>query len=245
MGKLDGRIAIITGAARGMGAAHARLFVKEGARVVLTDLRESEGMQVASELGGNAIFVTHDVASEASWAEVIKRTESDFGDATILVNNAGIGAAAFLQDTTEELYRKIIDVDQIGVFLGMRAVVPSMLRAGKGSIINVSSIAGIAAYPMATAYGAAKWAVTGMTKIAARELAPNGIRVNSIHPGVVDTPILDDETTKGSTDMGIAATPLGRMAQAEEVSTVALFLASDDSSFVTGSAMVVDGGATA
>jgi 3alpha(or 20beta)-hydroxysteroid dehydrogenase len=243
MGRVDGRVAIVTGAARGMGAAHARVLVHEGARVLLTDMLEEDGRRLADELGDHARFASHDVSSAADWERVIGTAEEEFGDVAILVNNAGVGFAAPIGATTESDYRRVIEVNQLGNFLGMKAVLESMTRAGGGSIINVSSVAGFVGEPYGIAYSASKFAVTGMTKVAAKELGPQGIRVNSVHPGVIDTPMISG--TPGAQEIihaATVATPLGRVGRPEDVSAVVLFLASDESSFVNGSAYVVDGG---
>ncbi|MFE3060278.1 glucose 1-dehydrogenase [Nocardia sp. NPDC059239] len=245
MGRVDGHIAIVTGAARGMGAAHARTLVREGAQVLLTDVLEDEGQRLADELGERARFSKHDITSLGDWERVVGTAEQEFGgNVDILVNNAGIGVAAPIETTTEADYRRVIDINQVGPFLGMKSVVESMTRAGGGSIINVSSIAGLVGEAYAIAYTASKFAVTGMTKVAAKELGPRGIRVNSVHPGVIATPMVNDlspdvEAVLAATT---AATPLGRVGKPEEVSAVVLFLASDESQFVNGAAYVVDGG---
>ncbi|MFE3188462.1 glucose 1-dehydrogenase [Nocardia sp. NPDC059240] len=245
MGRVDGHIAIITGAARGMGAAHARTLVREGAKVLLTDVLEDEGKRLADELGEHARFAKHDITSLADWERVVSTAEQEFGgNVDILVNNAGIGVAAPIEATSEAEYRRVVDINQVGPFLGMKAVVESMTRAGRGSIVNVSSIAGLVGEAYAIAYTASKFAVTGMTKVAAKELGPRGIRVNSVHPGVIATPMVNDlspdvEAVLAATT---AATPLGRVGKPEEVSAVVLFLASDESQFVNGAAYVVDGG---
>ena len=241
MDRLDGKIAIITGAARGQGAAEATLFVAEGAKVVLADVRDDLGRELASALGPSALYVHHDVSNEASWGELVRTTERSFGPVSVLVNNAGIANVKRLVDETVEGYQRTVAVNQLGVFLGMREVVPSMRRARGGSIVNISSTGGIRGYVNNTAYGATKWAVRGMTKTAALELAPDNIRVNTILPGLVDTPILgfaDAETMKA----WATETPMARAGQPIEIARAALFLASDESSFVTGADVVVDGG---
>ena len=247
MGRLTGKIAIISGAARGMGASHAKLFVNEGARVVLTDMREPEGKALADELGENAFFVQHDVTSGAAWDRVVKATEDKFGPANVLVNNAGIlGAMATTTDITEKEYMTVIAVNQHSVFLGMHAVIPSILRAGGGSIVNISSIAGLVAnygFP-SLAYVGSKFAVRGMTKAAAVEYGPQGIRVNSVHPGFIMTPMMIEATNEEGGD-ALSMIPLRRIAEPEEVSNLVLFLASDESSYISGAEHVVDAGMTA
>lgn len=247
MGRLDGKVAIITGSARGMGESHARRFVAEGAKVVMTDRSEAQGRAIADELGANALFVSHDVTNATQWADVVTATEKAFGPVTILVNNAGIlGPMAKTVDLTEADYLHVCAVNQHSVFLGMQAVLPSMLRAGRGSIVNISSIAGLVAnygFP-SLAYVASKFAVRGMTKATAIEYGPHNIRVNSVHPGFIMTPMMIEATDEGGGD-ALVQIPLGRIADPGEVTQVVLFLASDDSSYVTGAEHVVDAGMTA
>ncbi|MDD2126978.1 glucose 1-dehydrogenase [Pseudomonas monteilii] len=244
MGRLEGKVALITGAARGMGESHARCFVAEGAKVVLTDLSEQTGQALADELGSNAHFVRHDVTCATSWAEVVTVAEAAFGPITVLVNNAGIlGPIANTQELTESDYLKVCSVNQHSVFLGMRAVLPSMLKAGIGSIVNISSIAGMAAnygFPN-LAYVASKFAVRGMTKATAIEYGPENIRVNSVHPGFIQTPMMVEATDESGGD-ALALIPLGRIASPREVSNLVLFLASNESSYITGSEHLIDAG---
>lgn len=243
MARLEGKVAIVTGAAQGMGASHARVFIKEGARVVLTDLSEEKGQALASELGENALFVTQNVTSEADWAQVIKATEDAFGPVNILVNNAGITMSKSLLETSLDDYRRILEINQVSVFLGMKSVVPSMKKAGGGSIVNISSINGLVGG--AIGYTDSKFAVRGMTKAAALECAADGIRVNSVHPGVIETPMIMQGDTKSVVEEFAKHIPIGRVAKSEEVSSLVLYLASDESSYSTGSEFVVDGGLTA
>jgi 3alpha(or 20beta)-hydroxysteroid dehydrogenase len=245
VGKLDGKVAIVTGGARGQGGAEATLFRAEGAEVVLTDVLHEQGASLAKEIG--ATFIAHDVQSEEEWAEVVRQTTERHGRIDVLVNNAGIFHRAKLVDTDLATYRRIIDINQVGVFLGMRAVAPTMIEQGSGSIVNISSVAGLRAAPGGFAYGASKFAVTGMTKSAAMELARHGVRVNSIHPGMIDTDMMTD-VTGGSAerhDRFARSVPLRRAAEPSEVANLALFLATDDSSYCTGSEFIVDGGMTA
>ncbi len=246
MGKLDGRVAIITGAARGQGEREARLFAAEGAKVVVTDVLAEQGQRVAADIGGT--FVRHDVTSEADWASAVAAATSAYGTIDILINNAGIFRKGTLRNTTLEEYRLVIDVNQVGVFLGMQAVAPVMIEAKRGSIVNISSIAGMLGTPVSFAYGASKWAVRGMTKAAALDLGRFNIRVNSIHPGLIDTDMMT-EVTGGEEDrferMQRTVPLSGRMAKPEEIASVALFLASDDSSYATGAEFVIDGGVIA
>lgn len=243
MKRLEGKVAIITGAAQGMGAAHAKLFIENGAKVILTDLNEEKGNAFAAELGENALFVKQNVASEEDWATVIAKAEEAFGPVNVLVNNAGITMAKNMLDVTVEEYRRIVDINQVSVFLGMKTVAASMMKAGGGSIVNISSMNGIVGG--AIGYTDTKFAVRGMTKAAAINLAPMGIRVNSVHPGVIATPMVVQEDTKAAVDEFSKHIPLKRVAQPEEVSKMILFLASDESSYSTGSEFIIDGGLTA
>lgn len=243
MGRLDNKVAIITGAAQGMGAEHARLFIAEGAKVVMTDLNEEKGHALAAELGENAAFVKQNVASEADWATVVAAAEEKFGPVNVLVNNAGITMAKNMLDVTVEEYKRIVDINQVSVFIGMKTVAPSMVKAGGGSIVNISSMNGLVAG--AIGYTDTKFAVRGMTKSAAINLAPMGIRVNSVHPGVIATPMVVQEDTKAAVEAFAKHIPLKRVAEPKEVSNMVLFLASDDSSYSTGSEFIIDGGLTA
>ncbi|WP_309043555.1 glucose 1-dehydrogenase [Marinobacter sediminicola] len=243
MDRLKDKVAIVTGAAQGMGASHARVFIREGAKVVLTDLNEEKGLALAAELGENALFMKQNVTSESDWARAVSKTEEHFGPVDVLVNNAGITMAKSLLDTSLEDYRRILDINQVSVFLGMKAVVPSMKKAGGGSIVNVSSINGLVGG--AIGYTDSKFAVRGMTKAAALEVASSGIRVNSVHPGVIETPMIMQGDTKAAVEEFAKSIPLKRLAKSEEVSSLILFLASDESSYSTGSEFVVDGGITA
>lgn len=247
MGRLDGKVALITGGARGQGEQEARLFAAEGARVVITDVLDDDGKQAAADIGNAATFHHHDVTSEAEWTSVVEAVLAEHSRLDVLVNNAGIIAIAPLVMTTEEDYRRVIDVNQIGTFLGMKAVVPHMVERQQGSIINISSVAGLMGSPGMIAYGASKWAVRGMTKAVALEVASFGVRVNSIHPGIIDTPMLQEFTQFGEQVLtGVTERiPMGRIASAEDVARLALYLASDDSAYSTGSEFVVDGGMTA
>ena len=245
MGKLDGKVAIVTGGARGQGAAEAALFRAEGAEVVLTDVLAEAGQAHAEALGGT--FLPHDVRSEEEWDEVVRTTLERHGRIDVLVNNAGIFQRAKLLDTTLDDYRRVIDVNQVGVFLGMRAVAPAMVEQRSGSIVNISSVAGLVGSPASFAYGASKFAVRGMTKCGAVELARHGVRVNSIHPGLIETDMIDEVTggNRERHDRFTASVPLGRGAEADEVAALALYLASDESRYCTGSEFVIDGGITA
>lgn len=243
MGRLDGKVALISGGARGQGAAEGRLFRAEGAEVYLTDVLVDEGSEFAASIG--ATFVEHDVTDAAAWELISKQMLSDHGQIDILINNAGIFEIAGLLDTDRALWDRMIAINQTGVFLGMQAVAPHMIEQGNGSIINISSIAGLRGAGLAHAYSATKWAVRGMTRGAAQELASHGVRVNSIHPGIIDTPMAREFDRTGTTDRVVDAIPLGHMASADDVANMALFLASDESSYCTGSEFIVDGGYTA
>lgn len=247
MGALDGKVALITGAARGQGAAEARLFAERGAKVMMTDVLDEEGAQVAAEIGDSAAYMRLDVTSEQGWKDVVAATVEKFGKLNVLVNNAGIITPAVeVHETSLEDYRKVIEINQIGVFLGMRASVESMKKAGGGSIVNIASIDGLIGMYGASAYCASKFAVRGMTKVAALELGKYGIRVNSLHPGGVKTKILGDlGISEDQADGAFNSTPLGRIAKSEEMATLAAYLASDDASYSTGSEFVADGGLTA
>jgi 3alpha(or 20beta)-hydroxysteroid dehydrogenase len=248
MGRLDGKVALISGAARGMGRAEARLFAAEGAKVAVCDVRDAEGKAVAEAIGAAAIYQHLDVTSEDEWAEAVVATTSAFGKLDVLVNNAGIAEAAPLAEMTLDSYRRVTEVNQTGVFLGMRAVVEPMTAAGGGSILNISSIDGMIGMNHILSYVASKWAVRGMTKTAAIELAPRGIRVNSIHPGFIHTHLaVEDESHLADTHAVLDAhtarlAPMGRTGEPEEIANLALFLASDESSYSTGSEFVADGG---
>ena len=246
MGRLEGKTAIITGAARGMGAAHARGFVREGARVVLTDQRADLVGALAEELGQDAHAIRHDVADWSGWQGVAQEAISRFSCIDILVNNAGIlGPSAPLAELDEADYARVCAVNQHGIFLGMKAVIPSMMAARRGSIVNVSSISGIVAnygFPNA-AYVASKFAVRGLTKAAAVEYGQYNIRVNSVHPGFIYTPMMVEAAGEEGGD-ATSMIPLGRIGTDEEVTNLAIFLASDESSYITGAEHVIDAGMT-
>lgn len=247
MGKqrLEGKVALVTGGARGMGAAEAALFVEEGARVVISDVLDSVGEETARRIspdGSSCRFVHHDVTSESDWDSVLSSALGAFGQIDVLVNNAGIFERGSVVDTTLEAYRRTIDINQVGVFLGMKTVAPHMISRKTGSIVNISSVAGLAGTPGFLAYGASKWAVRGMTKGVAKELAPFGVRVNSIHPGIIDTPMLQTFDDVGVRETVRERIPVGYEAEPVHVARLALYLASDDSAYSTGSEFVVDGG---
>jgi 3alpha(or 20beta)-hydroxysteroid dehydrogenase len=244
-GRLDGKVALVTGAAGGIGAAIARRFVVEGAHVLMTDADGDGAARLATELGAAARV--HDVTSETAWEAVASWSVETHGHIDVLVNNAGVFLAAPLQDTTLEDFRRVQDVNQVGVFLGMRTIAPLMTARGSGSIINLSSIAGRMGSPYLTAYAASKWAVRGMTKCVAKELAAAGVRVNSLHPGQIDTDMhtRQRERTPELIDKLVAGIPMRRVGDPLEVADAAIFLAADESRYVTGTEVVVDGGASA
>ncbi|TCJ97514.1 glucose 1-dehydrogenase [Nocardia alba] len=237
MGRVEGKIALISGGSRGMGAEHARLLVSEGAKVVIGDILDDEGRALAESLGSAAVFVHLDVTEPDHWAAAVSRAVDEFGGLNVLVNNAGIVNGGAIGKFDLDKWRQIIDVNLTGTFLGIRASVAAMIATGGGgSIINVSSIEGLRGAPWAHGYVASKWAVRGLAKSTALELAPHNIRVNSIHPGLIRTPM-----TAGLPE-DLVTIPLGRPAESHEVSTFVLFLASDESSYATGSEFVMDGG---
>lgn len=244
MDRLDGKVALITGAARGQGAAAARRFVAEGAKVLIADILDDEAKALADELG--ALYQHLDVTSEADWTAAVDRAVDEFGSLTVLVNNAGILHFSELGKTKLADYERVIRVNQIGAFLGMRSVVGPMSRAGVGSIVNVSSVEGLAGMPFLVAYTASKFAIRGMTKVAALELGPKGIRVNSVHPGMIDTKMV---SAAGGAEIDTSwvskKVALGRVGQPSEIANLVVFLASDESSYSTGAEFVADGGATA
>ncbi|MEO9140597.1 MAG: glucose 1-dehydrogenase [Jatrophihabitans sp.] len=248
MGCLDGKTAIITGASRGQGAAAAQLFVTEGARVVIADVLDDIGQELADSLGEAAVYRHLDVANEDDWTSVVDEAEATLDGVDILVNNAGILRFAALTEMPLADYMNVVNINQVGTFLGMRAVAKAMVAAGRpGSIVNISSVEGLAGMPYLTAYTSTKFAIRGMTKVAALELGPNNIRVNSVHPGMIVTDMVKDAAGGHEVDLSPVAKriPLRRMGTSEDIAQVVLFLASDRSSYCTGSELAADGGATA
>ncbi len=247
--RLEGKVALISGGARGMGAAEARFFAREGARVAVGDLLEEEGARLESEIaeaGGDCIFIRLDVTSEESWANAVEVTVSRYGRLDVLVNNAGVYQKARVEDTTLEGWDRVMAINATGPFLGTKAAVPAMRDSGGGSIVNISSTAGLVGSLHSTAYTASKGAVRLLTKATAVQYAGDGIRANSVHPGPIDTDMLaavysDPEERR----LRVSRIPMGREGTVEEVAYGVLFLASDESSFMTGSELVIDGGATA
>ena len=245
MDRLSGKVAIITGAARGQGAAEARLFVAEGARVVIGDVLAAEGERLAKELGASAQFVRMDVSQEADW-EAALAAARELGPLTTLINNAAIQHYAPLTETTTADYLRVISVNQVGCFLGMRACAPLLAASGGGSIVNVASMDGTRGTNGMVAYVSSKWAMRGLTKVAAIEFGPARIRVNTILPGSIQTPMGNPDNEDIATyNRHFAGHPLGRIGEPEEIARLALFLASDDSSYCTGAEFLADGGATA
>jgi len=242
MDRLKGKVALISGGARGQGASEARLFVGEGAKVVIGDVLDNEGNVLAKELGANAKFVRHDVTNEAEWTRAVQTAES-FGGLHGLINNAGIFKPAYLGETDLELWERHLRINQTGCFLGMKAVVGAMQKSGGGSIVNISSVAGLRGSPAAFAYSATKWALRGMTKAAAIDLAKHKIRVNSVHPGPIDTEMLAFWTEEQRATR-LKNVPMRRMGTADEVAQLVLFLLSDEASYITGAEVAIDGAAS-
>jgi 3alpha(or 20beta)-hydroxysteroid dehydrogenase len=240
-GKLSGKVAIVTGGSRGQGASHVRAMVREGARVAFTDVRVELGEALAAELGAAAMFIQHDVSKPEDWDRVVAATEAAFGPINILVNNAGIVFLKELQEMTFGEYERVIAVNQTSVFLGMKAVLTSMRRAAGGSIINISSAAARKGIRGNLAYTAAKAAIGGMGRVAALELTADNIRVNTVLPGIIRTPMVDEPDADRVAAM-IEGIPVKRLGSPAEVSNLIIYLASDDSSYSTGSEFVVDGG---
>ncbi len=249
MPRLEGKVALISGGARGQGAAEGRLFAQEGARVVLADILDEEGEAVAAQLrqeGGDVIYLHLDVTQEQQWQDVIQATVDRFGKLDVLVNNAGIFPMVRVEDTSVALWEQVMDINVTGVFLGTKHAIPAMRAAGGGSIINISSVAGLVGGSRAAAYSASKGAVRILTKGTAVQYASDGIRANSVHPGIIVTAmteeLLSDEAQRAQR---LASTPIGRFGTVDDVAYGVLFLASEESSYVTGSELVIDGGSTA
>ncbi len=242
MDRLLGKIILISGGARGQGAAEARACIAEGARVVIGDVLDDAGKALAAQLGNGAVYLHHDVTKEEDWDAAVKAAEA-MGGLHGLVNNAGIYRPARLMDTDAALFEAHMRVNQLGPFLGMKAVVPLMEKSGGGSIANISSTAGLRGSPGAMAYSATKWALRGMTKAAAVDLAPRKIRVNSIHPGPIDTEMLSVRTPEQNAER-LKLVPMKRMGTAEEIANLVVYLLSDESGYVTGAEVAIDGGST-
>ncbi len=242
MGRLDGKVALITGGAMGQGAAEGALFAADGARDFLPDVLSEDGAKTAADVG--ATFIAHDVTSEAEWSAVVERVVGEAGRVDVLVNNAGVFRVVPMTQTSLELWHQVMDINATGVFLGMKAVAPTMIAQQGGSIVNISSIAGLRGAGVAFAYGASKWAVRGMTKSAAQELAPHGIRVNSVHPGIIDTQMITEFGPQWREAL-LPRIPQGRVASADDVAKLVLYLASDESNYSNGAEFIVDGAMTA
>ena len=248
--RLAGKVALISGGARGMGAAEAILFAREGARVVLGDVLDAEGERVEAEIsgkGGEAVYVHLDVTSEADWKRAVATAVARFGRLDVLVNNAGIGGGSRLEDTTAEAWDRGMEINAKGVFLGTKAVIPAMRAAGGGSIVNISSQLGMVGMELSSPwYQASKGAVRTLTKLTAVQYARECIRANSVHPGPIVTPMTEARRADpGHREFMVSRIPLGRYGEPDEVAYGVLYLASDESSFVTGSELVIDGGWTA
>lgn len=237
MGRFDGWVALVSGGARGMGASHVRGLAGEGAKVVFGDILDDDGKALAEELGDSAHYLHLNVTKDDDWKMAVAAAEEAFGPISLLVNNAGIVAFGAVEEMDTDEFRRVIDINLTGVFLGMHYTVPSLRKAGGGAIINISSTAGLMGYATISAYGASKWGVRGMTKAAAMELGGDNIRVMSIHPGPIRTPMtadMGDELT--------AAQPIKRFGEPEEVTKLLMFMAAD-ATFSTGSEWIIDGGA--
>ena len=247
--RVAGKVALISGGARGIGGASARLLAREGAAVVIGDLLEEDGRKTEAQIneaGGRALFVPMDVTSEDDWRRAVYAAVTSYGKLDILVNNAGISGRFTVEDTTVELWDRVMSINAKGVFLGAKLAIPVMRQAGGGSIINISSIYGLVGSDSGASYHASKGAVRIFTKSAAIQYAKDGIRVNSVHPGFVERPLTESyHAEPGIREARLAATPMGRMGLPEDIAAGILYLASDESSFVTGSELVIDGGMTA
>lgn len=250
MGRVDGGIAIVTGGAKGIGKASAAMLSVEGAAVAVTDIDEAAGREAVAEIvenGGEAAFYKHDVSDEDDWKRVVAAVQEEFGAPDILVNNAGIYRIEPLDEVSVEDWRELMDINVTGVFLGMKHCTPLMRENGGGSVINLSSVAGLVGLPNHACYGASKGAVRTMTKDAAMELAPDGVRVNSIHPAYIDTEMADygAEVQEASKEELGAMHPIGHMGEPDDVAYAVVYLASEEAKFVTGAELVLDGGFTA
>ena len=248
MGRLEGKSCLISGGAKGLGAAQARLFAREGARVALGDILDADGERLVEELrasGADSLYVRLDVTSEADWERAVDAVMEQFGALDVLVNNAGIYNRAPVEETTLEEWERVMDVNSTGVFLGTKHAIPAMRRSGGGSIVNMSSVAGLVGSRTQTVYNASKGAVRLLTKSTAVQYAPAGIRANSVHPGVIETDMINEVIrTEEERATRMSLTPIGRFGTPEDVANGVLFLASDEASYVTGAELVIDGGLT-
>jgi len=247
--RLENKVALISGGARGMGAVEAKLFAEEGAKVIIGDMLEEEGRKVEAkinEAGGECVFVSLDVSSEEAWQNAVNEAVSRYGKLDILVNNAGIYRAHNVEETTSDEWDQVMDINAKGVFLGTKHAIPAMRDAGGGSIVNISSVAGLVGSRATSAYNASKGAVRLLTKSTAIQYAADGIRANSVHPGTIETPMTEGFLADPSMRQDrMDRTPIGRLGKPEDVAYGALFLASEEASFMTGSELVIDGGRTA
>ena len=260
--RVDGKIAVVTGGARGMGESMVRVLAAEGARVVVADVEDELGRQVADDLGDVAAYVHLDVTSAGAWEDLLRATALQFGTPDVLVNNAGILRVGTVVDTDPDVFRAVLDVNLTGTFLGLRTVGGAMVAAGRGSVVNISSTGGLMGYSTLGAYVASKWGMRGLTRSAAIEMGPAGVRVNSVHPGAVATPMVgavgldalveppphgavDTDPRLVAVDAMATDQPIARAGRPVELARLVLFLASDESSYCTGAEFVADGGATA
>jgi 3alpha(or 20beta)-hydroxysteroid dehydrogenase len=241
---MRGKVVIITGAARGQGAREAELFASVGARVVATDVRDELGQKVAASLGEHGAYLHHDVTNAEDWQRVVAFAQQSYGRVDVLVNNAGVYSPGSIEDTSYDSLMTTIQVNQVGVFLGIQSVIAAMRAAGGGTIVNISSGAGLEGIAGIAAYSATKWAVRGLTKCAAKELADDGIRVNSVHPGLIDTPMLDHNSAEMMDDYR-AMVPLKSIGTTDDVANAVLFLASPAAKYITGAELAIDGGVSA
>ena len=243
-GRLDGKVALISGGASGIGAAHARVFAAEGARVVIGDIQEAKGQEVAADVntnGGESVFVRLDVTDENDWQNAVHEAVARFGKLTTLINNAGVYWPGGVEEETRDKWQKMIEINQTGVWLGMKTALPALRESGSAAIVNISSLYGLIGSPGSIAYHASKGAVRLMSKAAALEYVRQGIRVNSIHPGQIDTPILAGLTPEQDAQIK-EVTPMGRLGRPEEIAYGSLYLCSDEASYTTGTELVIDGG---
>jgi 3alpha(or 20beta)-hydroxysteroid dehydrogenase len=237
LNRFDGRVAVVSGAARGMGASHARGLVSEGARVVIADVLDEAGEELAAELGPSARYAHLDVSDEKQWVQAVEAAESWAGPVDVLVNNAGIIVYGGVEDQDPAAFRRMLDVNLFGAFLGMHTVLPSMRARGRGSVVNIASVSGLVGFSGGVGYAASKFGIRGLTRAAALDMAGTGVRVNCVHPGTIRTPMSDTAVA----DL-YANLPIPRIGEPEEVTRMVLFLASDDASYCTGAEFVVDGG---
>jgi len=237
MKRFEGKVAVVTGAASGMGEMEARIIAEEGGRVVLTDIAVELGEKVAADIGDAAVFIRHDVSDEPRWGDVVKLARQRFGPPTVLINNGGIGAYGGIHEIETDYMRRVMEINFMGSFFGIRALLPSMREKGGGAIVNISSGLAVTSLPGYFPVGVSKWAVRGMTRLAAKDLAPFNVRVNTVFPGAIDTPSLVQAVRDNAKDL----IPLGRAGGADECARVVTFLASDEASYVSGAEIMVDG----